>query len=134
MLHVAARRTYCQTRSESAGARVPAGALTEATRQCRSGFQAASSGTLRGELAHRGPQRFHHVGLLPRRLEIRAAEVAKGSGRLEDGPAQVERLDDARRAQVEVLANQADQLLVRHLARAEGLDKEREGVGHTNRV
>src|SRR5262249_8433198 len=92
----------------------------------------AALGALHGDLAHSAAQCLYLVGLLPRRFDICATEMAEGGGGLEDGPAQVERLDNARRAQIEVFADQADQLLVRHLARAEGLDKERERVRHAN--
>src|SRR5579863_5520108 len=48
------------------------------------------------------PQRIHLVQPLPRQINVRASEVPVGRRRLVDRPAQVQRLDDARRAQIEV--------------------------------
>src|SRR5690606_23262958 len=58
-------------------------------------------------------------------LERLAAEVAVGGGRLVDRVHQVQHLDDAVRAQVEVLADQLLDLLVRDAAGAEGGDRDR---------
>ena len=52
------------------------------------------------------------VGLLPGELRQLAAEVAVAGGFLVDRPTQVQRLDDALRRQLEVLADQVDQLVV----------------------
>ncbi len=60
--------------------------------------------------------------------------MPEGGGRLVDRAAQVQRLDDARRPQIEVLADQRDQLRIGDLAGAERLYEERERVRHTNRV
>ena len=47
------------------------------------------------------------VGVLPRQVDVGAAEVTVSSGLLVDGAAEVEHLDDAGRAQVEVLLTSA---------------------------
>src|SRR5262249_42203073 len=93
-----------------------------------------SLGPLHGDLAYRAAQRLHLIETCPGRLNIRAAKVPEGGGRMEDRPAQVERLDDTRWAQVKVVADQANQLLIGHLACAKGLDKERERMRDANRV
>ena len=66
----------------------------------------ARLGVLGDGLPDRGAERLDLVGALPGRVDVGAAEVAEGGGRLVDRAAQIERLDDARRAQVEVLADQ----------------------------
>src|SRR2546423_1918376 len=52
------------------------------------------------------------VGLLPGELRQLPTEVAVAGRLAVDRPAQVQRLDDAARRQLEVLADQADELLV----------------------
>src|SRR4051812_43581902 len=57
-------------------------------------------------------QRRGLVRLLPREFRFGAAEVAERGGLLVDGPAQVQRFDDAARRQLEVRAHQLADLLV----------------------
>src|SRR5207237_7935379 len=62
-------------------------------------------------------ERLGLVGLLPGEARALAAEVAVPRGLAVDRPAQVQRLDDALGRQLEVLADEIDQLRVGHLAR-----------------
>jgi hypothetical protein len=76
------------------------------------------------------------VGRFPGELGFVTAEVPVGSGLAVDRAQQIERLDDAFRTQVEVLADQFDDHFVADLAGAEGIDHQRhrpgnaDGVGH----
>ena len=63
-----------------------------------------------------------------------AAEVAVGGGLLVHGVDQVQHLDDAVRAQVEMLADQLLDLVVADLAGAESGDRNRRRLGHANGV
>src|SRR3989344_2003559 len=63
-------------------------------------------------------QRSSFIGLLPAEFGLFADEVAVGCGLLIDRAQQVQHLDDALRAQVEMLTHQRCQTLVRHHARA----------------
>ena len=74
------------------------------------------------------------VGALPREVGLGAAEVAVRRGALVDRAAQVEPLDDRRRAQVEVLLHELRQLHRVDLGRAERLDHDRDRVGDADRV
>src|SRR6266850_2964218 len=78
------------------------------------------------------PQILHAIGALPGEVGLRAAEVPIGGRLLVDGPAQVEVLDDARRREVEVAADQLLELRVRHLARAERVHHDRDRIGHAD--
>ena len=60
--------------------------------------------------------------------------MAEGRRLLVDRPAQVERLDDAARRQLEVRAHQLADLLVGDRAGAGGLDQDRHRLGHADRV
>src|SRR5712691_11332504 len=80
---------------------------------------------------------FELVGVLgpfPRDVEVRATEVPVGGGLLEDRAAQVQRFDDAGRAQVERLGDRALDLLGRHLLGAERLDRHAHRAGHADRI
>ena len=66
---------------------------------------------LRGQ-ANGPPQGLGLVGLLPGKARQLAAEVAVAGRFAVDRPAQVERLDDAARRQLEVLADQLGDLVV----------------------
>ena len=70
----------------------------------------------------------------PRELRLGAAEVAVGRGLLEDRAAQLQRLDDAARRHLEVLAHQLDHLRLLDLARAERVDVDRDRLGDADRV
>src|SRR5688572_652456 len=72
------------------------------------------------------------IRLLP--AEALAAEVAVGRRPLVDRLQQIEHLDDAVRPQVEVLVDGRDDLLLRHLVRAKGLDRYRRRLRHADRV
>ena len=52
------------------------------------------------------------VQSFPRGVDIGATEVAEGSGRLVDRAAQIQGLDNASRAQIEVLIDQANDLII----------------------
>src|SRR6185369_15988027 len=56
--------------------------------------------------SRRGAQRLGFVGLLPGEVRFVAAEVAVRGGLLEDRAAQLERVDDAARRHLEMLAHQ----------------------------
>ena len=56
-----------------------------------------------------GKDALHSVGLLPRQVEVRAAEVAIGCDLLVDRTPKVQTADDRRRAQVKALADQLTQ-------------------------
>src|SRR3989344_1877411 len=79
-------------------------------------------------------QRSSFIGLLPAEFGLFAAEVAVGCGLLIDRAQQVQHLDDALRAQVEMLTHQRCQTLVRHHARAFRVHRDVHGLGHTNGV
>src|SRR5574337_1430082 len=90
-------------------------------------------------------QRLGAVGLLPRergeavavgvrQLLRDAPEVAVAGGLLVHRVDQVEHLEDAVGAQVEVLADQLLDLVVAEAAGAEGGDRDRGGVGYADRV
>src|SRR5579885_3227477 len=99
-------------------------------------FWGMKSGSLPGIL-HAGPDAFAQHGnlveRLPGQLDIGAPEVAEGGGGLIDRAAQVQRLDNPGGAQIEVLVDQANNLRVRNLTRAKGIDKERERARHADR-
>ena len=79
-------------------------------------------------------QRLHLVRPLPRELRLLAAEVAVGGGLLVDRAQQVEHLDDALRAQVEMRVDQRGDLLVGDHAGAFGVDRHVHRLGHADRV
>src|SRR5690606_39452483 len=79
-------------------------------------------------------ERVGLVGTFPGELGLGPTEVSERCGLAVDRSPQVERLDDAARRQVEVLADQLGHLLVGHLAGAFGVDEDRHGIGHADRV
>src|SRR5579885_2890463 len=79
-------------------------------------------------------ERFDFIQPLPGGVNVCAAKVAVGSGGLVDGAPQVEALNDACRAQVEMLADQSDQFFVADFARAKGLHKDRERASNANGI
>src|SRR5579872_4386332 len=74
------------------------------------------------------------VESFPGRVDIGAAKVSESRRWLVDGTAQVERLDNTSRPQVKVFVYQANDLLVGDLARARGIDEERQGPRHANSI
>src|SRR6476661_3591734 len=81
----------------------------------------------RRQTGRRG-ERLRLVGLLPGEIEIVAAEVAEAGGLAIDWPAQVKLLDDGAWPKVEMLADEAGNLVVVDLASAEGLATDRNRV------
>lgn len=81
-----------------------------------------------------GKDALHSVGLLPRQVEVRAAEVAIGCDLLVDRTPKVQTADDRRRAQVKALADQLTQAGVGQAARSEGVDKDRDGMGNADGI
>src|SRR5207253_2962366 len=84
---------------------------------CRSG-----DGALRLAQARRGSQRVRLVGLLPGEIVVVPAEVAVGRGLLVDGPMQAQVLPERAGTEVEVLADQLQDLRARHPLGAERVD------------
>ena len=76
------------------------------------------------------------LGLLPGEVGVSSAEVAVLSGLLVNRSQEVELLDDVAWAEVEVLLNNADEVLIGKtlLHGAVGLDVDGEGVGKTDGV
>src|SRR5438105_10894380 len=76
------------------------------------------------------------VGALPGEVRpVRdAAEVPVGGGAAVDGALQAERTDDRGRLQVEQLAHELRELLVRDDARAKRVDRDRHRIGDADRV
>src|SRR5918993_1435707 len=95
-----------------------------------------------GEAGHAGPalpscrgaERVGLVGALPGELRLGAPEVSERGGLLVDRPAQVERLDDPARREVEVRAHDVTDLLVRDLTAVVGIDEDRHWLGDADRV
>src|SRR6266568_8463020 len=79
-------------------------------------------------------QRVLLVGPLPAELLLGAAEVTVGGRLLVDGAEQVEVLDDPARGEDEHLPHGGRDLLVRHLARAERVDHDRDRLGDPDGV
>ena len=65
------------------------------------------------------------VGCLPWKIKVGASEMSVCSGATVDRSAQVKHLDDSSRAQVEVLTNDRNQLLVRKSAGSKGIHHDR---------
>ena len=80
------------------------------------------------------PESICPIGLLPGKALVFAPEVPVGSGLAVDGAAQIQIADDSAGAQVEVFADQLGDVFIGDLARAEGLDVDRERVRHANGV
>ena len=74
------------------------------------------------------------VGALPSKFRLLAAEVAVGGGFAVNRAQQVEHLDDAFRAQVEMFANQGDQFFFADFASAESIDGNRSRFGNADGV
>src|SRR5688500_19082959 len=74
------------------------------------------------------------VGPLPGQIEVGTAEMPVRRGLPVDRLAQLEALDDRAGPEVEVLSDELADRLVRHLARAEGLDVQRDRPRATNDV
>src|SRR5579884_1370976 len=85
-------------------------------------------------LAEAATDGIYPVERLPGSDDVAAAKVAESGCGLVDGAAQVERLDDGRRSQVEVFVNQVDDLFVGDVAGAKGLNEERERACHADGV
>jgi len=79
-------------------------------------------------------QSLHHIRLFPRQIQFRAAKVAVTGGLTVDRAAQIERLDDGRRAQVEAFAHKLGQLVVGQLAGSICLDENGNRVRHADGV
>ena len=79
--------------------------------------------------AYCGAQLCGFVGALPGELGLFAAKVAVGGGFAVDGALQIEHLDNAFRAQVEMAAHDFNQLFFIHFTGAEGVDGNRGGQG-----
>ena len=79
-------------------------------------------------------QSLHHIRLFPRQIQFRAAKVAVTGGLTVDRAAQIERLDDGRRAQVEAFAHKLGQLIIRDLAGSICLDENGNRVRHADGV
>src|SRR5216684_651460 len=73
-------------------------------------------------------------GRLPGRVDVRAPEMAVHRGLAEQGPPKVQLLDDPKRAQVEELADRGRDRRIRQLARAGGVDADRDGLHDPDRV
>ncbi len=72
------------------------------------------------------------VEVLPRQIDIGASEVTICSGLLVDRAAKIEHLDDSGRAEVEVPADDLDDLLVINLTGSEGADIDRGRLCYTD--
>ncbi len=70
----------------------------------------------------------------PGEVRVAAAEVAVGRGLLVDRTAQIERLDDAARRQLEVRANQVRDNFRIDLLGAKGFDQHADRIGDADRV
>src|SRR5205085_2130521 len=66
--------------------------------------------------------------------QLRAAEVAVRRGLLEDRATQLERLDDAARRHLEVLANEVHELLLLDLPGTERVDVNRHRIRNADRI
>src|SRR6266849_1539357 len=96
--------------SRTAGSR-RYGLAVESFELSTNGLQSRNDG--RAPLDSRLRGKSHRlVGRLPGELRLVAAEVAVGGGFLVDGTQQIEHLDDALRAQVEMLLHQLGELFV----------------------
>ena len=104
-------------------------------RACYSGVLSAGEFLFDAALEARGrTQRFGFVRLLPRQVEVGPAEVAVRRGLLVDRAAQVEVVDDRRRTQIEVRADEFGDLLFRDHAGAERLDEHADRMRDADRV
>ena len=72
--------------------------------------------------------------MLPGQVDVRAAEMAVGSGLSVYRTAQVQAADDPRRAEGEVFNDQSGNLVVRQLARAEGVNQYGDRFGDADGV
>src|ERR1700693_6596401 len=73
-------------------------------------------------------------GRLPRCVDVRAPEMAVHRGLAEQGPTQVQLLDDSERAEVEELAHCCGDRRVRQLAGAGGVDADGDRLHDPDRV
>src|SRR5262249_44968953 len=87
-----------------------------------------------GRSSSRLAQRICAIRLFPGKAGASSAKMSVGSGRLVDGTAKVERLDDALRRQLEVFANEFGDAFVGNGRGAEAVHHGGDGVGHANRV
>src|SRR4051812_30558197 len=74
------------------------------------------------------------VGGFPAEVALFASEVAISRSLLVDRTAQIQRLDDALRSELEMLANELLNFRLRQFAGAEGLDQHADWVGHADCV
>ena len=79
-------------------------------------------------------QDFCLVCLFPGQLHISTAKMTVCSGLFVDRPAQVERLDDAGRRQVEMLHDQFFNYIFRYFRRSERFHQHRYRFGHADRI
>ena len=130
-LHVNAAYPIISPRSAS---RSSAGCYQKITRPPSQVGRVRWAPGLKGLQPRRRPQRRGLVRALPRELRLIAPEVAVRSGLLVDRAQQIEHLDDAFRAQVEVLAHQLGNGVVADLAGAFGVHGDVHRLGDANRV
>src|SRR5438309_8113831 len=74
------------------------------------------------------------MSVLPRRVDVGAAEVAVARRRAEEGTAKVQLLDDPERAQVEEPWDGPLQLAIGDLAGAPGIDPDRDRLHHADGI
>src|SRR5688572_4539701 len=79
-------------------------------------------------------QRVGLVGAFPGELGFRTPEVSERGRLAVDRPTEIERLDDAARRELEVLANELGELFVGHLAGAVRVDEDRDRIGDADCV
>src|SRR5260221_11162687 len=77
-------------------------------------------------------QHGHLIERFPGSVNIGAAEVAEGSGRLIDGTPQVQGLDNACRTQVKMLVDEAQYFFVGNFTGAKCLDEEGDGASYAD--
>ena len=80
------------------------------------------------------PQIVDPVELLPRQVEIRAAEMPVGRRRQVNRPAQIELLDDRQGPQIKGFEHRPGEHLVAQAAGTERADRDGNRTGHPNRI
>src|SRR5262245_56655801 len=79
------------------------------------------------------PQDFGLIGFFPGKLRFVSTEMAIGGSFLEDGPSELEVLDDAPRRHREVLAHEFIEIIYRHLLGVFRIDKDGDRIGDADR-
>src|SRR5712692_4412080 len=115
--------------AERAWASIAAIAATSVSPRLRQGSQRKSSGS-----TDLFCQLLGALGRLPRRVDVRAAEMAVNRRLAEQRPPEVELLDDAERAQVEQLADGHYEDWLGNLAGPERVDPDRNRFHDPDRV